>query len=443
MNDVASRYRDFLILLWQHGFLQDGGLTLADGTPVEILRPGTAPGRDEGPDFAHAAIHYPEIDLTLHGSVKVDCRSSDWRTAGDVSDPAFDGLILHVVAEHDHLIMRNERAVPTLVVVPPPRLEELYRDLLAGRSGKSCVQFVTGLDPLYRDQIVSRVMSDRLNRKSGEILDILDSVGGDWHETTYIAFMRAFGYKERKKAYEQLARSMPYRHLRLHSDNRLSLEAMLLGQAGYLEIRHPDDYTRQLQDEYISLRRRYNLLPHPLKWRVEAMRPQFMPAQSLARIASILAREESLLERVLTSGNVYELTAVFDILLPEYWQGHYVPSHPSSGGPVAYGTTRRQIDLLMINFVIPLWVAYGIRHSNEELREKALDLYESIKPEENRITRHWASEGMAIDNAFVSQAVIQIATEYCSKGLCASCPVGAERLRRLHRETVRGPERPE
>ena len=433
MTDVASRYRDFLILLWQNSMLPAGVVSLADGTHVEIIHPGTATGSGgHGPDFTHAALRYPAIDLTLHGSIRIDRCSSDWRQAGTVSNPAFDSLILHVVASHDHVIVRGERPVPTLVLSPDARLDEFYLSLVEGRGGKGCVEFMTGLDELYRGQIFSRVMSDRLARKSGEILDILASVDGDWHETAYIAFMKAFGYKERKKAYENLARSMPYRHLRLHSDDPSSLEAMLLDQAGYLEVQNPDDYTRRLQDEYITLRKRYNLLPYPLRWRVEAMRPQYMPAQSLARIAAILAREESLLERVLTAKDIYELISVFDITLPEYWQRHYVPSHPSSG-TISYGTTLRQIDLLIINFVIPLWVAYGTHHSNDQMRERALDLYESIKPEENHITRHWSSQGMPVENAFTSQAAIQLSTEYCNKAACALCPVGAERLRRLFR----------
>ena len=437
MSAGADKYRDFLILLWQNGLLEDRELRLADGARIEIVRPGTFSARLPGevvPDFTHAAIRYPDLDLTLYGSIRVDASSSDWRTEGTVSHSSFDSVILHVVADNDHVIVRNERPVVTLVIGVPGHLDRFYKELTAGRRTKGCVEFITGIDPLYRHQILSRVMSDRMNRKSGEILEVLDSTGGDWQETIYIAFMKAFGYKERKKSFERLARSTPYRHLRLHTGNSRSIEAMLLGQAGYLDVQSPDDYTKELQDEFVALRRRYNLLPFPMRWRVESMRPQYMPAQSLARIAVILAREDSFLERILHAKDMYELISIFDIILPEYWQHHYIPSHTSTAGTISYGTTLRQIDLLMINFVIPFRIAYGIHTSNEELREKALDLYESIKPEENSIIRHWASSGLLVDNAFVSQAFIQLTTEYCDKGSCALCPLGAEQFRRLHKD---------
>ena len=45
--------------------------------------------------------------------------------------------------------------------------------------------------------------------------------------------------------------------------------------------------------------------------------------------------------------------------------------------------------------------------------------------------RLWAAAGAAPRNAFESQALLQLATEYCAAERCAECPVGRRILQKI------------
>ena len=71
-----------------------------------------------------------------------------------------------------------------------------------------------------------------------------------------------------------------------------------------------------------------------------------------------------------------------------------------------------------------LQFAYGSFMANERLRDSALSLLERLPAEDNRYMRDWAAAGVRPRNAFESQALLQLATEYCPERRCAECPVG-------------------
>ena len=63
-----------------------------------------------------------------------------------------------------------------------------------------------------------------------------------------------------------------------------------------------------------------------------------------------------------------------------------------------------------------------------ELCERAFDLFEEIKPEDNNIVRMWQECGLQVRNAGDSQALIQLKKEYCDKKECLRCRIGREYL---------------
>ena len=64
------------------------------------------------------------------------------------------------------------------------------------------------------------------------------------------------------------------------------------------------------------------------------------------------------------------------------------------------------------------------RLTRQQARDSALSLLERLPSEDNRFMRAWSGEGVPIRNAFESQALLQLATEYCARTRCAECPVG-------------------
>ena len=80
-----------------------------------------------------------------------------------------------------------------------------------------------------------------------------------------------------------------------------------------------------------------------------------------------------------------------------------------------------------------LQFAYGSYTASERLRDSALTLLERLPAEDNRYMREWVNAGVRPGNAFESQALLQLATEYCAAGRCAECPVG-RRIARIRPE---------
>ena len=74
--------------------------------------------------------------------------------------------------------------------------------------------------------------------------------------------------------------------------------------------------------------------------------------------------------------------------------------------------------------------AYGRHQSRELLCDKAFDLLEQLKAEDNYIVRMWKQVGLPVKTAGDSQALIQLKTKYCNKKDCLRCRFGYEYLKR-------------
>ena len=83
---------------------------------------------------------------------------------------------------------------------------------------------------------------------------------------------------------------------------------------------------------------------------------------------------------------------------------------------------------MTINTAIPAIFAYGRHHAKEQLCERACDMLESLKAEDNNIVRMWADCGLKVADAGGSQALIQLKKEYCDRKDCLRCRFGYDFL---------------
>lgn len=415
---MANVDRDFLRLLWHNRLFETADLSFSDSRVRSVVCLGS-PSLSDCYTFVGAQIIDNVTGDMIQGAVRIDERSGDF-----VADDA--NIVLHVVAYRDKVLLSGDRERLTCVVTPRPSLVECRV-----RMAINCQSYLASVEKIHREAILLRLVSQRMERKGREIIAIYHSVENSWSEALYISFMRSFGYKEKKDDFEQLARSVPYRYIARHAHREHLVEAMLLAQAGYLDVPIADQYTLELQREWLAIKRESPMSVPILNWSGARTRPDSLPPISIARAAAILTHSDDFLRRVLSARTVEDLFSIFDIRLSSYWRYHSAPSRPLVGRLASDELSRDKLELIIINTVAPFWWAYGTIQGEDRLIDLALDILDKVSGEENMFTRRFGSSGVPIATAFDSQAIIELCTMFCKSSRCTACILGTHRLREV------------
>lgn len=281
------------------------------------------------------------------------------------------------------------------------------------------------LDDLHRSEIFVDAEYDRLVRKYHKIREIYLASGENWNQTFYAMLFRAMDVTGNRAAYERLARIVDYPIVLREQQSPLSIEALLIGTSGLLANYRDDEYIHSLKNEYFYLAKKYELLPmRASEWRIAGVRPYNHPVLRLAQIASFLSQKDFVMNALLDCRTPADVERLFGVEASAYWSSHFIPAELSANVPKRIG--REKSVLLGINLVVPLQYAYGSYVESEELRERAISLLEALPAENNQYLRRWGSYGVRAHNAFESQALLQISTEYCHGERCEECPLGAK-----------------
>ncbi|MFA5973464.1 MAG: DUF2851 family protein [Lentimicrobiaceae bacterium] len=418
---------EFLHYIWQYR-LYSPDLVLQTGEQVVVLHPGVH-NTDSGPDFFNAKIRIGETIWA--GNIEIHILSSDWKRHNHQQDMSYDNVILHVVWRDDMPVFRNNgSSVPTL------ELDGLYNEnswknylrFMASQQWIPCDTMVASVDPFLRTAWLDRILVERLERKALHVESILSITNNDWAHTFYRLLARNMGFKLNNQAFEMLALSLPYQFLAKHADDLFQVEAMVFGQAGLLGISLTDEYPQKLKKEYEFLKSKFNLTPIDTHlWRFMRLHPGNFPTLRLAQFASIIHHSRSIISDLFNSNDVNTYRKLFGAEASEYWNTHYAFDKPSASKRKTLGLSS--IDLLIINLVAPMLVAYGRWKSDTAMIEKAVDLLMQLKPENNTYTRNWAEIGITPPNAATSQSLIELKTQYCDHKKCLSCSLGSALLK--------------
>lgn len=131
---------DLVQRIWRERDFASDGLRLQDGRALRIRHPGQW-NLLGGPDFRGAEL---EVDgLSVVGDVEVHFRAADWRAHGHDGDPAYDGVVLHVL-------------------LLPPRPGEAPARTASGRVPAALV-----LLPRLHHDLEEYVLDDALRRSEG------------------------------------------------------------------------------------------------------------------------------------------------------------------------------------------------------------------------------------------------------------------------------------
>jgi hypothetical protein len=287
---------------------------------------------------------------------------------------------------------------------------------------------ISGVDPFIRNAWFDRVLVERLEHKALQVEHILSLTNNDWAHTFYRLLARNMGFKLNNQAFEMLAQSLPYPFLAKHADDLFQIEAMVFGQAGLLESSFTDEYPRKLKKEYEFLKGKFDLKPIDAHlWRFMRLHPGNFPTLRLAQFASIIHHSGSMISELFNSDDVNTYYNLFSVEASEYWNTHYTFEKASASRKKTLG--RSSIDLLVINLVAPILLAYGRRKGDTLMTGKPIDILMQLKGEENSIIRKWAELGVDVSNAACTQSLLELKTNYCDLKKCLNCRIGNYLLR--------------
>ncbi|MBQ8936491.1 MAG: DUF2851 family protein [Bacteroidaceae bacterium] len=424
--------------VWKHRILPLGKLCTTSGQEVEVIDPGLH-NHDAGPDFFNAKVRIG--GQVWVGNVEIHLRSSDWQRHGHQLDPAYNNVILHVAEVVDaEVVTQDGKQLPQLCLPIPEDVSEHYAELCRTEDYPRCWRIIPSLSRLTVHSWMSALLAERLAERAQRCLDWLKAVDGDWERTLFVALARNFGFGVNGDAFEAWGKALPLHAAAKHRDDLFQLEALFLGTAGLLALEAvpptarqaaaEDSYFLRLQREWTYLKHKFQL-PEPMaykRWRYLRLRPQNFPHLRIVQLANLYFRGTASFAALMKASSREALHTALDAAPSDYWQRHYLFGLESRRSEKHLSPSSR--DLIIINTVCPMLFGYGEAHNDPSVQERAVELLEELRPEQNYIIRQWQQCGVEVASAADSQALIQLKRIYCDRKDCLRCRFGFEYLKR-------------
>ena len=264
-----------------------------------------------------------------------------------------------------------------------------------------------------------------MERKSQEILFDLSVNNKDWEQTAFRLCGKYFGSHINKEPFELLTHLLNYKIILKHTENVFQMEALLFGTAGLLNKEFKERYPKELQKEYNFLKHKYRLSQlEAHQWQFLRIRPVSFPTIRIAWFAQLM-KQMPLFSKMITQGDTEQLLSKIEV--SAYWSDHYIFDKQSKFKTKKIGDDFKAV--LQINVFATILYAYG-KFSNEKIYiDKAIELLYKTPKEENVKTKIFEPPHWQLQNAFHTQAVIELYDNYCIKKRCLECSIGHKILR--------------
>jgi uncharacterized protein DUF2851 len=419
---------NLLQFIWKLKLFSSNKLRTVNGEIIEIISTGTE-NLNSGPDFLNAKI---VINKQLWaGNVEIHINSSDWYIHHHETDENYDSIILHVVWEYDVEVFRKtNQAISTLELknYVSKDLLKNYNQLFGNtKNWIHCEKSMKTINPFVFKHWIERLYFERLEHKSELIQQILKKTNNNWEATLFVLLAKNFGLKVNADSFMSFATSLDFSIVRKVSSNPEQLEALFFGQAGLLYNNYESEYFRKLKTTYEYLKVKFKLTPIS-KGQVQffRLRPTNFPTIRLSQLALLYSTYQNLFSKVI---EITTIDGFYDLLNSStslFWETHY--TFETTSKKSAKKLTKSFIDLLLINTIIPLKFRY-LKSLGKSNFSSVITVINQIKPEKNTIIGKFKELNINSNNAFETQALLQLKNEYCNKQLCLKCSIGKELLK--------------
>jgi hypothetical protein len=416
---------ELLHCIWQYQLFDKINLTTEDGSVLEILQQGNL-NTDAGPDFTNAKIRIGKI--VLAGNIEVHVKNTDWEIHKHQLDSSYNNTILHVVFETSKptTILQNGNEIPILPL--KNRVEKSlllrYEVLQNIKKDIPCAPIIKEIKQDFKiENFLERLTIERLENKVSQLNEILQESNFDWEQVAFQMIAKYFGTSVNKEPFFMLASSLPIAIIYKHQQDSKQIEALLFGQAGFLDTDFNDEYPKALKREYNYLKKLHQLTPsNKSLWKFLRLRPSNFPTIRLSQLASLLSRNEKLFSSILAAESITHLRKLFEVHANSYFETHYI--FDKQVKTKSSKTGNMNIDIVLINAIIPILFAFGKYKDNEEYCERAAQFLSQIIGEKNAIIKQMTTHGFKNDTAYHTQGILELRTNYCDKKRCLSCAIG-------------------
>ncbi len=419
----------FLQYVWRFQLLA-GDLKTTDSESVRVVCPGDF-NTDAGPDFYNALLFIGDIKWA--GTIEVHVKSSDWLQHGHSTDKQYHNVVLHVVYEHDKdVVLQDGRKLPVVELkdIIPDSLWNSYDSLInpPKRMPIACADYIRHIPSFFLNSYCDRLAVERVERKTLDVRRVLESTCGDWELTAFWFTAHYFGGKVNAIPFEQLAKSMNLPLLARWRDNPQRIEALLMGQAGFLDATFEDDYPESLKVDYNSLKSGFNLPGMDAsQWKFFRIRPNSFPTIRISQFAQLVSKTPHLFSSLINAGSADQLFSMLDLDASDYWRNHYRFDVKST--PCRKHLGKDLASSIIINAWVPILFEYGKSRSMQQYMDMAIDILYHLEPEKNSIVKLWEDLSVPTPDAARTQALLQLYNEYCTGKKCLDCRIGYNYLK--------------
>jgi hypothetical protein len=412
---------DLLQFIWQYGLFQAHSLVATNNEAITIISRGSI-NKNAGPDFLSAKI---KVGTTiLVGNIEVHIKTSDWFKHQHQKDPAYHNLILHVVYEDDAPIWPYHFPVLALKDYIGEGILQTYQQLMQHKQDIACANLLSSVSALVKYNWQQRLLLERWEMKLLDWKLELANNQNDWQQLLMKRLIINFGFNVNAAGFDLLSKSIPNKLLIKAQSNPLEMEALLFGQAGFLEEYFTDDYYQQLQAHYTFIRHKYQLQPLQKHiWKFMRMRPVNFPTIRIAQLAALLCKSTHMCAMLSNINSLNEIRTVFKITASSYWDNH-VRFGKETISKSSKNLGESAIDTIFINTLLPFLFLQASYEDNYEKKMLVMDWLQSIKAEQNAIIEKWSTCAWRVNNALDSQSLLQLYNYYCLPKKCLHCAIG-------------------
>ncbi len=425
---------EFLHFIWKYQRFNHRDLITTHGDSVHIIDYGHL-NHGDGPDFLNAKV---EIDGVIWaGHIEIHVIASDWDRHRHSDDKNYQNIILHVVYHHDKEI--ENTSFPTLELAGriPKSIYDRYLSLMNSTLVLPCQHLIPEIEPSAIRLFMHRLAIERMEQKVQKIEELLIRFKNDFEQVAFVWLSRYFGQGENSNLFQELTSRIPTQWLSKIRHEKEGIAALLMGCAGFLEdVKDEEEYLKTLLYQFQHFQKKWNVqISEAYWWKWKSGRPAGFPTLKIVQLAKLIEKNQFIFQLVMDETAFRK--EILDVTVHEFWNHHYHLKKDSV--EKEKNLSQSFADKLVINVTVPMLLAYGRFMDDAQYSEKALDILESISPENNRITRWMSASGLSNQSALESQALLHLKKEYCDLKRCLECQIG-NRIMNLNHNKLKEPD---